>query len=114
MHGPVHPNNFKRIVALDLGKFNSVACVHDVTSGRQAFSSIATGPRTVHDLLVEHATPADPSMTLVVFETCDCAGWVYDVATALGCGVAVANPSNEAWRWNRVNARPTATTRKNS
>ncbi len=39
---------------------------------------------------------------LVVFETCDCAGWVHDLATALAMQVAVANPSNEAWRWTRV------------
>jgi transposase len=103
MHGPVHPTNFSRIVALDLGKFNSVACVHEVATGHQAFTTIATTPQAVHDLLAEHVgSDASSRDVLVVFETCDCAGWVYDVAVALGLSVAVANPSNEAWRWNRV------------
>jgi len=42
------------------------------------------------------------SQTLVVFETCDCGGWVYDIASAMGFTVAVANPSHEAWRWTKV------------
>jgi transposase len=55
----------------------------------------------IHDLLVEQQT-ADPADTLLVIETCDVAGWVYDIATALGMAVAIANPSHEAWRWTRV------------
>ncbi len=55
----------------------------------------------MHDRLAEHAT-ADPKRTLVVFETCESAGWVHDVASGLGLSVAVANPSNEAWRWTKV------------
>jgi hypothetical protein len=29
MHGPTHSNTFTRILALDLGKFNSVLCIYD-------------------------------------------------------------------------------------
>jgi transposase len=58
-------------------------------------------PQTIHDLLVKHQT-SDPANTLLVIETCDVAGWVHDIATALGIAVAVANPAHEAWRWTRV------------
>lgn len=105
MHGPLdlnrHSTNFDRIVALDLGKFNSVACVYDVRTQEHVFTSIATSPQTIHDLLSEHAGD-DPSRVLVIFETCDAAGWVHDIAAALGFAVMVANPCDETWRWRKV------------
>ena len=96
-----HSIKFNRIVAIDLGKFNSVVCDYDPATTAHSFVTVQTTPQTMHDLLVEHAGE-DPSQTLVVFETCDCGGWVYDIAVALGLTVAVANPSHEAWRWTKV------------
>ena len=105
MHGiiasPNHSTSFDRIVALDLGKFNSVACVYDPATRQHVFKSIGTSPQTVHDLLGEHIGE-DASRVLVIFETCDAAGWVHDVAAALGFSVVVANPCDEAWRWRKV------------
>ena len=61
-------------------------------------------PADVHDLLVRHVTdaPTAAADTLVAFEACDCAGWVHDVATALGTSVIVVNANDERWRWRRV------------
>ena len=101
MHGLDHPTTFKRILGLDLGKFNSVLCVYNPASNEHQFASVQTTPQRIHDLLVEHQT-ADPAQTLLVIETCDVAGWVHDIAVALGTQVAVANPAHEAWRWTRV------------
>ena len=105
MHGTIQcrvdSTTFTKILAIDLGKFNSVACLYDPATTSHSFETIQTIPRTVHDFLVQHAGE-DPSQTLVVFETCDCGGWVYDIAAALGFCVAVANPSHEAWRWTKV------------
>ena len=98
---PHHSIKFSRIVAIDLGKFNSVACLYDPATTDHSFVTIQTIPRTVHDFLAEH-TGEDPSQVLVVFETCDCGGWVYDIAVALGFVVAIANPAHEAWRWTKV------------
>ena len=56
------------ILALDLGKFKSVACVYDHASGTHQFQTIGTSPSAVHDLLVEVApmaarwTKASPSL----------------------------------------------------
>jgi transposase len=104
MHGIIAANystSFDRTVALDLGKFNSVACVYDHATQEHVFRSISTSPQTVHDLLVEHAGD-DASRVRVIFETSDAAGWVHDLATALGLAVVVANPCDEAWRWRKV------------
>ena len=101
MHGPKHSTNFIRILAIDLGKFNSVACIYERATHEHRFISLRTCPQAIHDLLVEHQT-ADSSQTLLVMETCDVSGWVYDIARALGIEVAIANPSHEAWRWTRV------------
>ncbi len=89
------------ILAIDLGKFNSVLCVYDPATHAHHFESLQTIPQTIHDVLVKHQTP-DPAHTLLVIETCDVAGWVHDLAVALGISVAVANPAHEAWRWTRV------------
>jgi hypothetical protein len=93
---------FATILALDLGKFKTVACVMDTSTRRHAFETIDTSPATVRDLVARHMMPADPSATLVVFETCDTAGWVHDVCTSLGTSVTVVNANDERWRWRRV------------
>ncbi len=106
MHGPFnlqqHSTNITRILALDLCKFNSVLCVYDPRTHVHHFLSVQTTPQTIHDLLVAQQQDDDPAATLLVIETCDVAGWVHDIAVALGIHVAVANPAHEAWRWTRV------------
>jgi transposase len=101
MHGLEHSTNVTRVLGLDLGKFNSVLCVYDAATHAHQFYSLQTTPQRVHDVLAEHQTE-DPSRTLLVVETCDVAGWVHDLARALGIEVAVANPAHEAWRWTKV------------
>ena len=89
------------IIAVDLGKFKSVACVMDASTRRHHFATVATTPAALHELLVAQAT-RDPSRTLLVVEACDAAGWVHDLARALGLSVKVANCCHEAWRWRKV------------
>jgi transposase len=105
MHGPLnlehYSTNIRRILALDLGKFNSVLCVYDPATHDHRFVSVQTTPQMIHDLLITHQS-ADASATLLIIETCDVAGWVHDIAVTLGMQVAVANPAHEAWRWTRV------------
>lgn len=99
MHGPQlsteYSTHFTRILAIDLGKFNSVICDYEPTSHHHTFESVQTTPQAMHDLLMRCVpSDADRSSTLVVFETCDCSGWVYDLCIALGLAVAVANPAD--------------------
>jgi len=91
----------RRIIALDLGKFKTVACVMNAVDRSHVFETIEMSPTAVHDLLTRHAT--DPAAdTLVVFETCDCCGWVYDLCVALGLAASVVAANSEAWQWRRV------------
>jgi transposase len=92
---------FDSIIALDLGKFKSVAAVMNARTRRHAFVTLDTEPAALHDLLCAHVAE-QPSRTLVVVECCDAAGWVADLATSLGMAVKVANCRHEAWRWNKV------------
>jgi transposase len=87
------------ILAIDLGKFKSVACIFNATtpgSDKARFRTLPTTPAAVHDLMVSS------SPGRVVIEVCTSAGWVADLAEALGIDVQVANPNTEGWRWNHV------------
>ena len=84
------------ILALDLGKFKSVACRFDPATGEHAFQTIATTPPAVHDLLI------DVAPQLLVIEACSICGWIADLAESLGIAVRVANTLGEAWKWKKV------------
>jgi transposase len=92
---------FDSIIALDLGKFKSVACLMDARTRKHTFATVDTTPAALHEVLVGNAG-TDPSRVVVVLEACDCAGWVHDLAAALGFDVRVANCCHESWRWRRV------------
>lgn len=85
-----------QILAMDLGKFKSVGCVYDTESHAHRFCHVATTPAALHDRLLR----IEPDR--LVIEVGSPAGWVYDLATALGIEVQVANPSHEGWRWRNV------------
>jgi hypothetical protein len=74
----------------------------DTSTRTHAFETIEMSPGNVHDLLTRHVTAADAAATLVVFETCDTAGWVHDLCTTLGTSTIVVNANDERWRWRRV------------
>jgi transposase len=93
--------SFDRIVAIDLGKFKSVACLMQVADQSQAFETIEMSPKSMHDLIARHMTP-DPAKTLVVIETCDTSGWVHDICIALGVQIIVVSAHGDAWRWSKV------------
>lgn len=89
------------ILALDLGKLKTVCCVMDPATRQHAFQTIEMSPANLHDLIARHAT-ADPARTLVVFETCDAAGWVHDLCAALGMSIICVHAGGEPWHWRRV------------
>jgi len=93
---------YATILGLDLGKFKSVCCVMDAATGGHGFETIGTTPAALHELLVRHAGAA-PAAVLLVVETCDAAGWVHDLAAALGVAVTVVHTQgDERWRWRKV------------
>lgn len=90
------PAKARRILAIDLGKFKSVACGYDPASGEHTFTTVPTRPRDLHDLLAER------SPDRLVIEVGSQAGWVKDLAEALGIETQVANPNHDAWRWKNT------------
>jgi transposase len=85
-----------RILAIDLGKFKSVACVYEAAGGKHSFMTIPTTPHAAHDLLAEQ------SPDRVVIEVGAAAGWVKDLCEAMALPIQIANPNHEAWRWKSV------------
>jgi transposase len=85
-----------KILAIDLGKFNSVACLFDTTTNQSEFETFATQHLTFEWIL----NKTQPHQ--VIIETCSISGWVHDLIDGLGYKVVVANPSAEAWRWKNV------------
>jgi hypothetical protein len=78
-----------RILALDLGKYKTVACDYEAESGRHRFATVLTTPKALHDLIVDRAPQR------VVIEICSIAGWVGDLVRSLGIELQVANTSDE-------------------
>ena len=77
------------ILALDLGKYKSVACVYR-GADELRFHSLPTSRDELTRLLERHR-PA-----VVLIEACLLAGWVHDLCVALGVKCLVANPASEA------------------
>ena len=85
-----------KILALDLGKFKTVACIFETQTNKAAYRSGKMVPFWIHDLIEQHLPDR------VVFEIGPQAGWVHDVVASKGVPVQVANPNTEGWRWRNV------------
>jgi transposase len=81
------------ILAIDLGKYKSVACVYDRDSGEVVFRSVSSS-REEFQRLIERLRPS-----VVVIEACTLAGWVHDLCVQLGVPCRVANTASEAWKF---------------
>ena len=84
------------ILAIDLGKYNSVACYYDSANQSSRFRTLRTTPAEVRQLLLREP------VTLVVLEAGSSSGWIADLCESLNITVAVANTSGEAWKWKNV------------
>src|SRR5262245_42191198 len=84
------------ILAIDLGKFNSVLCWFDPDARAERFR---TTPTTPDDLRRELTRLP---VARVVFEACSQAGWVHDLCEQLGVPALVAGTTGAAWQWKHV------------
>lgn len=84
------------ILAIDLGKYKSMACVYRPEAGTHEFEAVPTRPQALHDLIVTR------SPDRVVIEAGNQAGWVKDLCEALDVPLEVANANHEGWRWKNV------------
>jgi transposase len=93
---PTHGVITMRILAIDLGKFKSVACLFDTETNETQYHTLASSAGYLRSFLP--VVSADR----VVFEACSLAGWVHDLCVELGFEVLVCNPNQEAWKWKNV------------
>ena len=84
------------ILAVDLGRFKSVACIYSRTDRTAQFRTVDSKPDAFAKLLAEHAG------AVVVIEACANAGWVHDQAVAAGHVVKVANTAAESWKFQHL------------
>jgi transposase len=86
------------ILAIDLGKYKSVACVYPA-AGQQSeirYETFDTSPEELADLL-GRVRPA-----VLVIEACALAGWVHDLSLERGVPCEVANTAAEAWKFKHT------------
>lgn len=89
-----------KILAIDLGKYNSVACLFNTATNQSEFETIAMQRGLIEDML-QRSQPQK-----VAIETCTNSNWVHDICQEHGYEVLVANPNQEAWQWrNALSAR---------
>jgi transposase len=84
------------ILAIDLGRHNSVACAYDRQTRTAAFHSLDTDRRGVDRLFARYPD------AVVIIEACGNAGWIRDRAAERGLSVKVANTATEAWRFTHL------------
>ena len=83
----------RTIVALDLGKYKSVACLYTGDPATATFVSFTTDRDWLRKLFAKHCPAA------VVIEACLLAGWVHDLCHELALPCHVANTASEAWKF---------------
>jgi transposase len=84
------------ILALDLGKYKSVACVLDQATADARFTTVETTRAELRRLIERHRPG------VVIIEACLLAGWVHDLCTDLGVRCLVANTASEAWKFKHL------------
>jgi transposase len=82
------------ILAIDLGKYKSVACAYDPTNASNPRFDTFTTSRDELARLFERFQPA-----VVLIEACLLAGWVHDYCAERGLACKVANTASEAWKF---------------
>jgi transposase len=83
----------RTILALDLGKYKSVACLYTGDPATATFLTLTTDRDRLRKLFAKHRPAA------VVIEACLLAGWVHDLCHELGLPCHVANTASEAWKF---------------
>ena len=67
-----------KILALDIGKFNTMCCFYDSKTRKHSFLNAATDRNYFATLFKKH------KCDLVVMEACGPSGWINDLAISLG------------------------------
>ena len=84
------------ILALDLGKFNTMCCFFDPKIRKPEFLLIPSDPDSLTKVLTSK------EVDLVVMEACGPSGWISDLCGELKLKTLVCSTNEDAWRWANV------------
>jgi transposase len=85
-----------KILALDLGKFNTMCCFYDSKTRKHTFLNVPTDRNYLDTLFKKH------KVDLVVMEACGPSGWINDLAISHGRKTLVCSTNEDAWKWSNV------------
>jgi transposase len=85
-----------KILALDLGKFNTMCCFFDTKTRKHSFLNAPTERNYLNTLFKKH------KIDLVVMEACGPSGWINDLAISHGLKTLVCSTNEDAWKWSNV------------
>ena len=85
-----------KILALDLGKFNTMCCLFDSKTRKHQFINATTDRHYLSTIMKKH------KLDLVVMEACGPSTWVNQLAESLSLKTLVCSTNEEAWRWANV------------
>lgn len=83
-------------LAIDLGKFTSVACFFDTSNQQHRFETIQTQKSHIEHLL------ATQSIDQVAMEACGPSGWIHDICQEKNLPTIVCSTNEEAWAWKNT------------
>ncbi len=84
------------ILAIDLGKFNSMCCFYDTDTEEHRFQAVATTRSYLTTVFTHY------KIDLVVMEACGPSGWISDLCQQFGLKTLVCSTNDEAWVWKNV------------
>jgi transposase len=84
------------ILAIDLGKFNSMCCYFNTETQEYSFWPVATS-RSYMESVLKSAT-----IDRVVMEACGPSGWMHDLCEELKIETLVCSTNEQAWLWKNV------------
>ena len=85
-----------KILAIDLGKFNSMCCFYETKTQKYRFQTVATTREYLTTVFKNH------EIDLVVMEACGPSGWICDLCQELGLKTFVCSTNDAAWQWKNV------------
>ena len=84
------------ILAIDLGKFNSMCCFYNTDTNEYRFQAAATTRHYLTSVFKNH------KIDLVVMEACGPSGWISDLCQEFGLKTLVCSTNDAAWMWKNV------------
>ena len=85
-----------KILALDLGKFNTMCCFFDTKTRKHSFLNATTERNYLDTIFKKH------KIDLVVMEACGPSGWINDLAKSHHLPTLVCSTNEDAWKWSNV------------